>query len=227
MTILSVLVIEDTPEIGREVCDFLSAQGMQVDYAATGNLGLSLAQQQHYDVIVLDVMLPDINGVTVCKTLKQSCDPLPAVLMLTARDSIADKSLGFDAGADDYLTKPFDLTELLLRCQALARRHQLHQSQTIVIGELALNEKQQLAQRQGQSLKLSSTDFAILLLLVQAYPNAVSRQQLVNKIWGDEAPDSDVIRSHIYTLRQALDKPFATPMLATLHGIGFKLQVQG
>ncbi|HSG50853.1 MAG TPA: response regulator transcription factor [Rheinheimera sp.] len=227
MTILSVLVIEDTPEIGREVCDFLSAQGMQVDYAATGNLGLSLAQQQHYDVIVLDVMLPDINGVTVCKTLKQSCDPLPAVLMLTARDSIADKSLGFDAGADDYLTKPFDLTELLLRCQALARRHQLHQSQTIVIGELAVNEKQQLAERQGHSLKLSSTDFAILLLLVQAYPNAVSRQQLVNKIWGDEAPDSDVVRSHIYTLRQALDKPFATPMLATLHGIGFKLQVQG
>lgn len=227
MTILSVLVIEDTPEIGREVCDFLSAQGMQVDYAATGNLGLSLAQQQHYDVIVLDVMLPDINGVTVCKTLKQSCDPVPAVLMLTARDSIADKSLGFDAGADDYLTKPFDLTELLLRCQALARRHQLHQSQTIVIGELAVNEKQQLAERQGHSLKLSSTDFAILVLLVQAYPNAVSRQQLVNKIWGDEAPDSDVVRSHIYTLRQALDKPFATPMLATLHGIGFKLQVQG
>ncbi len=226
MTKLSVLVIEDTPEIGGEVCDFLDAQGIQVDYAATGNLGLSLAQQQRYDVIVLDVMLPDINGVAVCKTLKQSCDPVPAVLMLTARDSIADKSLGFDAGADDYLTKPFDLTELLLRCQALARRHQLHQSQTIVIGELAVNEKQQLAERQGRHLKLSSTDFAILLLLVQAYPNAVSRQQLVNKIWGDETPDSDVIRSHIYTLRQALDKPFATPMLITLHGIGFKLQVQ-
>lgn len=227
MTILSVLVIEDTLEIGREVCDFLAAQNMQVDYAISGNLGLSLAQQQSYDVIVLDVMLPDINGVAVCKTLKQACDPIPAVLMLTARDSIADKSMGFDAGADDYLTKPFDLTELLLRCQALARRHQLHQSQTIVIGELTINEKQQLAERQGQSLKLSTTDFAILLMLVQAYPNAVSRQQLVNKIWGDEAPDSDVVRSHIYTLRQALDKPFATPMLTTLHGIGFKLQVQG
>ncbi|MCC2604888.1 response regulator transcription factor [Planctobacterium marinum] len=227
MTIVSVLVIEDTPEIGREICDFLSLQGMQVDYAASGNLGLSLAKQQHYDVIVLDVMLPDTNGVAVCKALKQNCDPVPAVLMLTARDSIADKSLGFDAGADDYLTKPFDLTELLLRCQALARRHQLHQSQTIVIGELAVNEKQQLVKREGKCLKLSSTDFAILLLLVQAYPNAVSRQQLVNKIWGDEAPDSDVIRSHIYTLRQALDKPFSTPMLATLHGIGFKLQVQG
>ncbi|QZO13647.1 MULTISPECIES: response regulator transcription factor [Pseudoalteromonas] len=226
MTILSVLVIEDTLEIGCEVCDFLSAQGMQVDYAANGALGLSLAQQQHYDVIVLDVMLPDINGVAVCETLKQSCDPVPAVLMLTARDSIADKSLGFDAGADDYLTKPFDLTELQLRCQALARRHQLHQSQTIAIGDLQINEKQQWAQRQGITLKLSSTDFTILLLLVHAYPSAVSRQQLINRIWGDEAPDSDVIRSHIYTLRQALDKPFATAMLITLHGIGFKLQVK-
>ncbi|MGI5308668.1 response regulator transcription factor [Rheinheimera sp. WS51] len=226
MTILSVLVIEDTLEIGREVCDFLTAQGMQVDYAANGALGLSLAQQQHYDVIVLDVMLPDINGVAVCKTLKQSCDPVPAVLMLTARDSIADKSLGFEAGADDYLTKPFDVTELLLRCQALARRHRLHQSQTICIGELQINEQQQWAKRQGQVIKLSSTDFSILLMLVQAYPNAVSRQQLINRIWGDDTPDSDVIRSHIYTLRQALDKPFCHAMLTTLHGIGFKLEAK-
>lgn len=223
MATLSLLVIEDAAQIGLEICDFLSAQGMLVDYAATGTLGLDLAAQQPYDVIVLDVMLPDMNGVAVCKMLKQQCDPTPAVLMLTARDSIADKSLGFDAGADDYLTKPFDLTELLLRCQALARRHQLHQSQTISIGELQINEKQQLAMRQGQTLKLSSTDFSILMMLVQAYPNAVSRQQLINRIWGEDAPDSDVIRSHIYTLRQALDKPFASAMLTTIHGIGFKL----
>ncbi|MCW8856944.1 MAG: response regulator transcription factor [Kangiella sp.] len=225
MAVLSILLIEDTQQIGQEICDFLTDQGVQVDYAATGSLGLHLAMQQQYDVIVLDVMLPDINGVAVCKTLKQQCDPTPAVLMLTARDSIADKSLGFDAGADDYLTKPFDLTELLLRCQALARRHQLHQSQSIQIGDLIVNEKQQLAQREGQTLKLSSTDFTILMLLVHAYPNAVSRQQLINKIWGEDAPDSDVVRSHIYTLRQALDKPFTKPMLSTLHGIGFKLEV--
>lgn len=225
MTRLSVLVIEDTCAIGSQICDFLNAQGLQTDYASTGRQGLSLATSQHYDVIVLDVMLPDVDGVTVCKRLKQQCDPLPAVLMLTARDSIADKSLGFAAGADDYVTKPFELAELVLRCQALARRHQLHQSQKIVIGELTMYKNQQRAERQGQPLKLSSTDFTILLTLVQAYPNAVSRQQLVNKIWGDDAPDSDVIRSHIYTLRQALDKPFASPMLTTLHGIGFKLQV--
>lgn len=223
--VVSVLVVEDSPEIGREVCDFLIGQGMQVDYAATGTHGLQLAAQQHYDVIVLDVMLPDVSGVSVCATLKQQCDPTPAVLLLTARDSIADKSLGFDAGADDYLTKPFDLTELLLRCQALARRHQLHQLQTICIGDLQINEKQQSAVRQGRALKLSCTDFAILSILARAYPNAVGRQQLISKVWGDDVPDSDVVRSHIYTLRQALDKPFDTAMLKTLHGIGFKLVV--
>ncbi|RUO46879.1 DNA-binding response regulator [Pseudidiomarina aquimaris] len=224
MTSLTVLLVEDTLAIATEVCDYLEEQGVQVDFAATGRHGLQLAQEQNYDVVILDVMLPDMTGIQVCESIKLTCDPVPPVLLLTARDSISDKSVGFAAGADDYLTKPFDLQELYLRCQALARRQQLHQAQTVKIGELEVNERQQWAQREGQLLKLSSTDFAILLLLVRAFPNAVSRQQVISKIWGDDMPDSDVLRSHIYTLRQALDKPFATPMLATLHGVGFRLQ---
>lgn len=224
MTTLTVLLVEDTLAIATEVCDYLEEQGVQVDFAATGRHGLQLAQEQNYDVVILDVMLPDMTGIQVCESIKLTCDPIPPVLLLTARDSISDKSVGFAAGADDYLTKPFDLQELYLRCQALARRQQLHQAQTVKIGELEVNERQQWAQREGQLLKLSSTDFAILLLLVRAYPNAVSRQQVISKVWGDDMPDSDVLRSHIYTLRQALDKPFATPMLATLHGVGFRLQ---
>ncbi|WP_127347237.1 response regulator transcription factor [Pseudidiomarina mangrovi] len=224
MTTLTVLLVEDTLAIATEVCDYLEEQGVQVDFAATGRHGLQLAQEQNYDVVILDVMLPDMTGIQVCESIKLTCDPIPPVLLLTARDSISDKSVGFAAGADDYLTKPFDLQELYLRCQALSRRQQLHQAQTVKIGELEVNERQQWAQREGQLLKLSSTDFAILLLLVRAYPNAVSRQQVISKVWGDDMPDSDVLRSHIYTLRQALDKPFATPMLATLHGVGFRLQ---
>lgn len=224
MTTLTVLLVEDTLAIATEVCDYLEEQGVQVDFAATGKHGLQLAQEQNYDVVILDVMLPDMTGIQVCESIKLTCDPIPPVLLLTARDSISDKSVGFAAGADDYLTKPFDLQELYLRCQALARRQQLHQAQTVKIGELEVNERQQWAQREGQLLKLSSTDFAILLLLVRAYPNAISRQQVISKVWGDDMPDSDVLRSHIYTLRQALDKPFATPMLATLHGVGFRLQ---
>lgn len=224
MTSLSVLLVEDTLAIATEVCDYLEEQGVQVDFAATGKHGLQLAQEQNYDVVILDVMLPDMTGIQVCESIKLTGDPIPPVLLLTARDSISDKSVGFAAGADDYLTKPFDLQELYLRCQALARRQQLHQAQTVKIGELEVNERQQWAQREGQLLKLSSTDFAILLLLVRAFPNAVSRQQIISKVWGDDMPDSDVLRSHIYTLRQALDKPFATSMLTTLHGVGFRLQ---
>ena len=221
---LTILLIEDTQAIATQVCDYLEQQGVIVDYAATGKQGMQLAQTHHYDVILLDIMLPDIDGIHVCKFIKGLCDPVTPVLMLTARDSIQDKSTGFDAGADDYLTKPFELQELYMRCNALARRHQLHQSQQLCMGDLMLNENQRQVQRAGQSLQMSITDFNILLMLVKAYPNAVSRQQIINKIWGDDFPDSDVLRSHIYTLRQALDKPFSHVMLKTIHGLDFKLE---
>lgn len=225
MAKLSVLVIEDTRAIAAEVCDYLESQNIQTDYAATGKQGVRLAEDHRYDVIVLDLMLPDIDGVKVCELIKQQSERVPPILMLTARDSMADKTKGFEAGADDYLTKPFALTELLLRVKALARRQQLHLPQTMVVGELELNEKQKTAIRAGQELKLSATDFEILLVLSKAFPSAVSRQELVERIWGDDLPDSDVVRSHMYTLRRAVDKPFSYPMIATLHGIGFKLQV--
>ena len=221
---LAILLIEDTQAIATQVCDYLENQGVLVDYAATGRHGMQLAQAHHYDVILLDIMLPDIDGIKVCQFIKGLCGPVIPVLMLTARDSIQDKSTGFDAGADDYLTKPFELQELYMRCNALARRHQLHQSQQVCIGDLVLNENQRQVQRAGQQLHMSITDFNILLMLVKAYPNAVSRQQVINKIWGDDFPDSDVLRSHIYTLRQVLDKPFSHMMLKTIHGLGFKLE---
>jgi DNA-binding response OmpR family regulator len=220
-----LLLVEDTLALATEIVDFLEDHGMEVDYAANGKLALSLLSDNRYDVVILDVMLPDMSGVDICHYIKENLDPTPPVLMLTARDSIHDKTLGFDAGTDDYLTKPFDQHELLLRCKALRRRQQLHQSQSITIGELNFNAKQQTAERNGCSLKLSSTDFNILGLLVQAYPNAVSRQEIIDKVWGQDMPDSDAIRSHVYTLRQALDKPFKTDMLKTIHGIGFKLVV--
>ncbi|WP_189403791.1 response regulator transcription factor [Alteromonas halophila] len=220
-----VLLVEDTRALATEVYDFLENQGMDVDYAETGKQALALLNDHRYDVVVLDIMLPDTSGINICQFIKENIEPMPPVLMMTARDSIGDKTVGFDAGADDYLTKPFDQHELLLRCKALTRRQQLHRSQTITIGELSFSEKQQVAHRNGCALKLSSTNFRILGLLVMAYPNAVSRQEIIQQVWGDDFPDSDALRSHIYTLRQVLDKPFATDMLVTIHGIGFKLSV--
>jgi DNA-binding response OmpR family regulator len=224
MTKLSVLLIEDTVAIASQVCDYLTEHGVSIDYAANGGEGIRLAQALSFDVILLDIMLPDQDGKEVCKVLKSQCDPVPPILMLTARDSIEDKTEGFDAGADDYLTKPFALPELLARCKALARRHNLHQSQKLCIGQLVVNVNQQQAFRDGNSLKMSATDFAILSLLAEAYPNALSRQHVINKIWGEDFPDSDVLRSHIYTLRQVLDKPFEQAMLKTVHGLGFRLE---
>lgn len=220
-----ILLVEDTAELATEIYDFLESQGLEVDYAANGKQAIRLITDNRYDVIILDVMLPDISGIDVCQYIKTNSDPIPPVLMLTARDSIEDKITGFDAGTDDYLTKPFDRHELLLRCNALTRRRQLHHSQNVTIGDLSFNAKQRAATRSGKQLKLSNTSFHILELLVNAFPNAVSRQEILQKVWGDDCPDSDALRSHIYNLRQALDKPFATEMLTTIHGVGFKLSV--
>lgn len=221
---IAILLVEDTASIATQVYDYLEGEGFVVDYAATGRQGLSMALARDYDVVVLDVMLPDLNGIEVCKQIKQLCEPVPPVLMLTARDTLDDKSDGFEAGADDYLTKPFNLLELKLRCSALSKRRFLHASQETVIGDLSVNTQQKRATRQGKTLNLSNTDFTILLQLVEAYPNAVSRQQIIRKVWGDDFPDTDVLRSHIYTLRQCVDKPFDTAMIKTIHGVGFRLE---
>jgi len=220
---IRVLLVEDNYVIAEQLCDYLADHHFHVDFANDGKRGLALFEKNSYDVIILDLMLPDINGIELCKKIKDTSTVAIPVLMLTARDSITDKGLGFDAGADDYLTKPFELEEVVMRCLALAKRHQLHKSTRISIGDLTIDMHQHQVQRAGRLLNLSITDFNILLVLVHAYPNAVSRTELIAKIWGDEFPDSDVLRSHIYTLRNIVDKPFAQAIIKTIHGMGFKL----
>ena len=220
---ISVLVIESCYRRGRELCDYLLQAGMQVDFSSTGTLGLKLARGNSFDVIVLNVRLAGSNGIELCRSLKQMCNPIAPVLLMSDSDCLTEKRQGFAAGADDFMSKPYCLEELSLRCEVLSRRHKLHQPQIISIGELYINENQRMVTRAGRKLKLSNTDFNILMTLAYAYPNSVSRRQLANKIWAGSSCDSDVIRSHIFTLRRVLDKPFATPMLKTLHGQGYKL----
>jgi DNA-binding response OmpR family regulator len=146
--------------------------------------------------------------------------------MLTARDAFEDKVEGYDKGADDYVTKPFEFRELALRCKALARRHSLHKNHRIEIGTLVIEQNECVAKRQEQQLKLTNIGFKILLTLAQAYPQAVSRSNLIFKVWGDIPPDTDSLRTHIYSLRNALDKPFNRPMLTTITNVGYKLEVR-
>lgn len=220
---LKLLLIEDNATIASQLTEFLTGLGWAVDYAATGRHGLAQALQDVFDVILLDLNLPDMDGLDVCAAIKSGCSYNPPVLMLTARDAFEDKAQGFGQGADDYLTKPFDLRELKLRCEALSRRQSLHQSEQLEVGSLQLSISTREARREGQLLSLTHIGFRILQELARVYPEPISRSLLIHKIWGDEPPDSDALRSHIYSLRAALDKPFSTPMLKTLTNIGYQL----
>ncbi len=220
---LQILIVEDQLNIARNIADYLEAKGHVLDFATQGQQGLELALNNHYDLVILDLNLPVMDGLAVCQQLREKSATHIPILMLTARDSIDDKVAGFTVGADDYLTKPFSLQELEVRCLALSRRHLLQTEDVITIGPLQLNRKLKTAKRDGQALNLNSMGYRILAILVEAYPQVVSRSQLSQKLWGDEPTESDALRSHVYQLRSVLDKPFAYALLKTRHGVGFVL----
>ena len=222
---LQVLLIEDELSIAKNIASYMEQKGHIFDYASNGKHGLTLALQQHYDLIILDLNLPGMDGLQLCTALRQHSDRHIPLLMLTARDSIDDKLAGFHVGTDDYLTKPFSLQELEVRCLALSRRHLLQQQHTITLGPLLLDKQRRIAKRDGQQLALNAMGYKILLLLAEAYPQVVSRSELSRQLWRDEPTESDALRSHIYQLRTVLDKPFAYPLLKTVFGVGFTLEI--
>ena len=222
---MRILIVEDNADIVANLYGYLEARGHHLDSAANAYAGLALAREHAYDVIVLDVMMPGMNGMEMCRKLRQEqFDPTP-VLMLTARDTLQDKLTGFDSGADDYLVKPFSLAELDARLQALVRRsrNKVLSNGTLRVGDLVFNTATYRAARGGRSLALTKTGFILLKLLMQHAPHVVSRDVLEHEIWGDDRPDSDALRTHIHSLRQTLDKDEAYPMLRTVPGVGFQL----
>jgi DNA-binding response OmpR family regulator len=220
---LDILLIEDNDALAANIADYLEARGHRMDFASDGAVGLALAISTNPDVILLDVALPKMDGLSLCERLRRDAPRHMPVLMLTARDSLDDKLAGFAHGADDYLVKPFALAELAARIDALSMRHRLSTDHKISIGSLVLNRQQQCASRNGRELRLSPILWSILQVLAEAYPRPISRSELTRRLWGDEPPPSDALRSHIHLLRQTLDKPFTDTMLETVHGVGFKL----
>lgn len=220
---LHILVVEDHAPLARNLADGLELHGHTADFAGDGELGLQLALEHDYDLMILDLGLPGIDGLEVCRRLRARQARRLPVLMLTARDALHDKLRGFDSGADDYLLKPFAFEELLARCQVLARRHTLHQEHELAIGSLRIDRRTQTVTREGRALRVLPAGYQILLALAEAHPRVLTRSELTRKLWHDAPPDSDALRTHLYQLRQSLDKPFGSAMLLTVHGVGFKL----
>lgn len=220
-----ILLIEDDFDIAANIQDYLETKGYEVTYASNGALGLHYALESLFDLVILDVRMPGIDGLSVCEQLRQGLGLSWPVLMLTAADALPDRLNGFRVGADDYVVKPFELEELAARIEALIRRAGGSQiSQKVVVGELTLDLGQHSAVRNGKPVELTNIGFQILRHLCLNHPNLVTRQQLENAIWADEPPSSDSLRSHIFALRNALDKPFDQAMLKTVRGVGYQLQ---
>jgi len=220
----SVLLIEDNRDIAEMVGSYLEMRGYELDYAADGVTGLHLAVVNDYDAIVLDLMLPGMDGLSVCRKLREEARRDTPLLMLTARDTQQDKISGLDAGADDYLVKPFDIRELEARLRALVRRRRGSiASETLRVADLSLDTGTLEVQRGGQRLTLTPIALRMLTVLMRASPRVVSRTDLEREVWGDLLPDSDTLRSHLYTLRKTIDKPFDRPLLHTVHGAGYRM----
>jgi DNA-binding response OmpR family regulator len=219
-----LLLIEDHRDIAEMVGDYLESHGFAVDYAADGITGLHLAVVEDFDLIVLDLMLPGLDGLDLCRKLRTDARRDTPILMLTARDTQQDKIVGLDAGADDYLVKPFDIRELEARINALLRRRRgAVASELLQVGDLSLDTGTLEVNRAGQRLTLTPIGLKMLLALMRAAPRVLSRRDLEREVWGDEPPDSDALRSHLYTLRKTIDKPFGRPLLHTVHGAGYRL----
>jgi DNA-binding response OmpR family regulator len=221
---MHTLLVEDNVSLAQTVIAYFDLEGIDCDYASTGSQGLELALSNDYQAILLDINLPRMNGLEVCEILRNRGVEIP-VLMLTARDSLADKLAGFDAGTDDYLVKPFELIELAARVKALAKRRSLL-AQQLEVGPLQMDLSLKTACRHGQALTLTPTCWTLLEILMRESPNVVSREKLQNAIWrGSDLPDSNVLKVHLYKLRQQVDKPFSTKLIQTVSGHGFAIRV--
>ena len=219
-----ILLVEDNREVAGILFDYFKSGGMELDYADNGELGLKLALETPFDAIILDLMLPRMDGLTVCEKLREAGNTTP-VLMLTALDSREDMLSGFKYGADDYLTKPFDLEILEARLHALIKRYRRTVTETsFEFASLRIDQKTHQAYRDGIKLSLNPTTYSILELLCQRAPDVVTREEITDMLWQDNEPNNDVLRSHIYQLRNQLDKPFESPMLVTVPKIGFRLE---
>jgi two-component system OmpR family response regulator len=222
-----ILVVEDDAKLGGLLRRGLNENGNAADLAASGEDALWMAKAHRYDAIVLDVMLPGLDGFQTCAGLRAEGVWAP-VLMLTARDAVEDRIAGLDSGADDYLTKPFSIAELRARLRALLRRGGTERPAVLEVGDLRLDPATQQVWRGGTEIRLANKEFALLELFMRHPGEIVSRYELLEYAW-DMAADtrSNVVSVHIRRLREKIDRPFKRASLETVRGAGYRLQADG
>ena len=222
---LQILVVEDDIDLAKAIIEYFDLEGIQCDHASNGVLGLQLITNHHYDAIILDINLPKMNGLEVCKGMRSQGIDTP-VLMLTAKDTLDDKVTGFSIGADDYLVKPFAMEELIIRIQVLSRRRS-GQVYRLSVEDLTLDLQEKRVQRGNEEMKLSPTGLKILECLMRESPKTVSREKLMQFVWGEDQPDSNSLKVHMFNLRKALEMDGKPSLIQTVSGRGFSLKVEG
>jgi DNA-binding response OmpR family regulator len=224
---MRLLLIEDHRDIAANIAEYFEARGDNVEHALDGEAGLQMALATACDAIVLDIMLPKLDGLSLCRNLRQAGRTRVPVLMLTAKDLLEDKIEGFEAGADDYLVKPFSLAELDARLKALVRRASVQAAPRVLsVADLRFDLDTLEAERNGERLKLNPTTRRLLIVLLQNAHRVVTRQELERELWGEHPPEGDFLRAHMHALRTAIDKNFAVKLLHTIHGTGYRLSAE-
>lgn len=223
---MRVLVVEDEALIARALREGLEAEGYSVDVADRGDDGLWQATEQSYDAIILDLMLPGMNGYLVCRELRAKGISTP-VMMLTAKDGEFDQIEGLDTGADDYVTKPFSLQVVLARLRALIRRGPTERLATLAAGDLSLDPSNRECRRGDQTIELTPREFSLLRYLMHRVGEPVSKRDLIEHVWNDDQLEDSVIQVYVGYLRRKIDEPFGRQSIETVRGIGYRLNARG
>lgn len=222
VNMLHILLVEDDYDLASTVVDYFSMMSISCDHTNNGISALQLIDNNLYQCVILDINIPRLNGIDVCKQLRDKGKDIP-ILMLTAKDQLDDKLLGFDAGTDDYLVKPFELKELTARIKALSKRKS-GQVNKLQFADLNLDIESKQAYRGTHSIKLSPIAFKLLETLMRASPNPVSRESLIQTVWGDDSPDSNSLKVHMHNLRKQINLPSSPKLIHTITGFGFAIK---
>lgn len=220
---MRVLLVEDDAVIADQIAAALRREGFQVDVAGDGDRAIDLAILKTYGLLVLDVMLPGRDGWSVCRTARKMGIDAP-ILMLTARDAVEDRVKGLEGGADDYLVKPFDVRELLARIHALLRRDAVHRTGAIEIDDLVIDAKAHTVRRGGHALHLTPREFSLLEALARNEGRTLTREVILESVWGAEDSLDNTVNFHITSLRKKVDTPDRTKLIHTVHGLGYVLR---